>query len=345
MTQDPQFTVQLLEKIGGPLVAAINNLLPEGENTEIEAAKIMAQLLGQTTQVSTALYNMLEIKEDDKQADSTRLALAAMVSPLIAESYSHRKQLPTEDSINRIIKSLEALVSFGENFSPAADRQSRLQTIGQDVVLFDKEQASLIMLQAMVPVINAVEEFSFGQGKVKLLQDIVARLEGSSAQISQKIGEGDKLKELIVFKTLAAFYASCHLAETQRASSANDIELSLDSVWEAFESKVAMIEALMGNDAGGQETVSDSKTPKSAQESTPAESVEKEQPKNEAAPAAGAGGPMGFFKKDPEGGNVAPASEPVIDKVEQPKPSEEKKVDDNASPMGFFKPGAKKEDT
>ena len=293
MINHSRFTIQLLEKIGSPLTAAIDYVLLGGDDKEVEAAQIMAQLLGQATQMSTALYNILEIKEEEDQVDSTRLALAALVSPLIAESYKHRKKVPSAEDTSRLGKSLEALISFGESFSPAAECQSRLQTIDHDTVFFDKEQPSFMILQAMVPVINAVEEFSFGQSKIKLVQNIATKLESTSSEVSKKLagknGSTDKLKELIVFKVLAELYTSCHLAETQRASSATDVALSLDPVWESFATKVSMIEAFMGFEEMSEST----QAVPSSKEVIP----EKEQVK-EVPSSSSSSGPMGFFTKD-----------------------------------------------
>lgn len=350
MVQSSKFTVQLLEKIGSPFTAAINCHAVDSVESETQSAQIMAQLLGVATQMSTTLYNALNIKEEEIQFDSTRLALAALAAPLIADFYRQHKQIPTEEDIKRIGQSLEAVVSFGENFSPATDHQSRLQTIEHEGVFFDKEQPILLVLQAMVPVINAVEEFSFGQSQKKLVQDITARLEARAADIAKEVGEPDKLRELIVFKALAALYASCHREGTKRASSGDEAtrgELSIDPIWESFETKVAMIEAVMGVKTQSSTWVDAPQADGSQQEAAPQET-----------PASG-GGPMGFFKK-PETAAEAPAETPVEPPVEaketppppaavpaQEAPAEEAGASSPpSSPMGFFKPEAqKKEDS
>lgn len=366
MENHPKLTVELLRKVGAPLTAAIHDVVSQGEDTQVEAAKTVAQLLGQVTQLSTNLYNTLEIKEDEDQLDSTRLALAALVTPLIANSYRQRGQIPTEDNIGRFTKSLESLISFGENFSAAQSAQSRLQTIEHDSVLFDEDQARLVILQAMVPVISAVQDFSFGQGHVKLVQDIATKLEKTASEISEKTGASDKLKELIIFKVLTEIYTSCHIAETHRASSADKEkqgEPSLDAVWDSFDTKLEMVHVLLGENLLGEGTDSSAPSaPEVTAEEKPAEpkvveATVKEEPA-ESAPSS----PMGFFKKKPEGEAASPP--PVEEKPVEPKteeapvasaPAESKttesktdetleKQDGPVNPMGFFKPGAKKED-
>ncbi len=356
MVTNSKFTVQLLEKIGSPLTAAINHVAGEKEELEIEAAKTMAQLLGVATQMSTTLYNSLDIKEEENQFDSTRVALAALVTPLIADFYIQTKQIPAEEDIKRIGQSLEAVISFGENFSPASDHQSRLQTIDHDGVFFDKDQPILVVLQAMVPVINAVEEFSFGQGKKKLVQDITVRLETRAADIAKEVGASDKLKELIIFKALAALYSSCHREETRRASSEDEAkrgELSLEPIWEAFETKVAMIEAIIGT---GTEDTNQQQAPKVEAEKV-VETPQADDTPPQQSPASGStSGPMGFFKKptdapaETETKEATPAASAIS--VEEKKPEAKTETEATAtssassSPMGFFKPGAnKKEDS
>lgn len=334
MSNNPFFSVQILKKIGAPLMEAINDVSSGDEASETEAAQIMAQLLSQSVAMGTALYNTLQVNEDDNQADSTRLALTALASPFVAEFYKKRQQIPTEENIKRMSKSFESLISFGENFTPTDDNISRLQTIEHDVVFFDKNQPILLTLQAMVPVINAVEEFSFGQSRQKLVQDIAGKLQNYTADIMGEINVKDKLQELIIFKSLAEIYTNCHRNETMRASSGNNSErgeLSMDPIWQAFETKLEMVKIVMG--LVGTETVV-------PQSSTVKPDVSAQKPSEEkSAPPSNTAGPMGFFKKEPEvkAAPATPASTPT-----NTAPNTQSTNANPSSPMGFFKPDAKK---
>ena len=352
------FAVQLLTKIGSPLMGAINDGSAGDEAAQEQAAQTMAQLLGQAVQMGTLLYNAVGIEEEAAQADTTRVALTSLCAPLIANFYSKNKSVPTEDDTKRMVQSLEGILSFGENFSPASEAQSRLQTIDQEAVLFDKSQPTLVVLQAMVPVINAVEEFSFGQAPRKLVQDVSAKLEARAQDIVKNKPDGDKLQELIVFKSLASLYAQCHVDEVKRVSESGDENrdnLSIDPVWEHFETKVSMVETLMG--VGGEPEADAEQAPTLAKTPDPAPTEKTVASSTAEAPAAATGGPMGFFKK-PTGNEQenAPAAETPAAVQEAPKeaastpvatPETEAKTDDAppASPMGFFKPGAKKADS
>ena len=371
MIKNSKISVQLLEKVGAPLMAAINSVSLEDETVQAESAQVIAKLLGQSVQMGTMLYSSLQIEEDVDQADSTRLALTGLATPLIADFYKQKKQPPSDDDIKRMVQSLEGILSFGENFSPAAEAQSRLQTIEHDSVLFDKSQPTLVMLQAMAPVITAVEEFSFGQAQKKLIQDIAAKLEVRATQIASAQGLTDKLQELVIFKSLATLYAACYKNEVVRVSSGGDEargELSVDPIWKSFEVSASMVEALMGFEAGEVAVQSDVQPVPQEAPPVPApvtEAAPVAPPNTPATPpvekAAAAGGPMGFFTKPKEGGEAAPApaqaeatapapvseaapvtqqAVPATTSEPESAPSEEAP----SSPMGFFKPGAKKKE-
>ena len=352
MTNNPTFSVQLVEKIGAPLLASIEKTLAGGD--EEQTATIMAQLLALSIQMSTSLYNALDIKEAEDQMDSTRLALAALSAPLIAQSFERQGQAPNEENIKRMCEALEAVLTFGENFTPAAEQKSRLYTVNHNEILFDDSQPMLMTIQAMVPVINAVEEFSFGQGRRKLVQDVATKLQFFTDEMVKKSGTSDKVQELVIFKALASLYASCHRAETVRVSTDNNTDrdnVSLDPVWENFETKISMVEALMGFESDAVAAPQEIKAPAvevAATESAPAAAPQQEPEK----PAASSGGssPMGFFKKpdadapsapDPAPAAPSEAAATVTTTTEAPKSD----ANTSSSPMGFFKPGAKKEES
>ena len=221
-------------------------------------AETMAQLLAQTTAMSTMLYGSLDIKENEQEADQTRIALASLVAPFVAEFYLKRKKVPQEDNLKRMIKSLEAVLLFGDNFKPAVDGKSRLQTMDGKGVLFDKDQPTMVMVQAMVPVVNAVEEFSFGEARPKLIKKISAKLQEKADEITKKQKQPDKFTELLIFKSLAGLYADCHRNETRRVLSDSKASenLSAEPVWNSFDVKVKMIETLLSADAVGDSTAS-----------------------------------------------------------------------------------------
>ena len=167
MTQNSVFAIRLLEKIGAPLVSAIEAAPPQGDDVETASAQMMAKMLGQAVQISIKLSTTLNAQETEEQADSTRLSMAAIATPLLADFYVKNKRAPEDADIARITKSLEAVIGFADKFTPAADGQSRLTTIDNEIPFFDATQAILTTMQALTPALLAISEFSFGKSDTK----------------------------------------------------------------------------------------------------------------------------------------------------------------------------------
>ena len=368
MTQQSAFLIITLEKIGVPLAAAVEevshraNAVLEPAAREVEDAKVMAQLLGQTIQVGLSLGSALIQASDEAEADALRLAVAAMVAPVIAHYYRHNGVVPDDVALSRITKSLEATIAFAENFNPASEHASRLSVLGVDTLVFDEAQVDITVLDALVPAINAIGAFSFGLSETKLLQDVSEKLKEKAVTL---VAGGDKLAELTTLKALSKIYAECHLAEVHKLSGSNNeerTELSIDPVWAAFDTRLAMVNMVLGL-APVAETVTGAVAPaapiaSASVEATPAVApVQPAAPVAQALPAASVGGgPMSFFSSGdktatpaeaapvaapPAQEAVATVSAPAAAPVVQEAPAAPV---GGGGPMSFFKPGAKPTD-
>ena len=347
MMKHPDFTIQALSKIGAPLAAALESVAIEAEDVELESAKRMAQMLGQVVQMSIGLSGQIGTPATEEEADSLRAGAAALAANLVADFYRHHEKIPEEQDIGRMTKILEAVLAFADNFSASAEQASgRLMTMGASEPIFDQTQANLVTLQALTPVIAAIGEFPFGLSETKLLQDVSTKLDGYTKGV---VSDDDSLSQMLVFRSLADLYAECHKAETARLASASDDdrgELSIDPVWTAFETRLAMVEALFDVPQAESSASPAAPTPAPAQqdqEATPPPQAEAPAP---AAPAGG-GGPMGFFAG---GGDNAPAenSAPQADQPVAQQPAAEAPaatsetppaVAGGGGPMGFFAGG------
>ena len=249
MTQSSVFIIELLEKIGVPFVGAVEAVSAEQPIADDGAAKVLAQMLGQAVHASIGLSESITMPTDESDADSARMALASLTGPIVADFYQRNKRLPEAADIDRIVKSLQAIIPFADNFSGATGQASRLALLGKETVLFDELQINLVMAQIMTPVINAIAEFPFGQTEVKLLQDVIAKLQNYATDLGKLSGDGSKLAEIMILKSLAEIYAHCHQAETNRLMQTDDatrVELSLDGVWTLFDKRLAMVELAAG---------------------------------------------------------------------------------------------------
>lgn len=368
MNTSSSFSVQLLSKIGAPLAQAVESVdLPAGQEDTV-AAERMAAMLSMAVEMSIALYDKLDVTEDVTQADETRTALAAIAAELIAGFYTTSKKLPEATDKERLLKSLEAVLSFSDNFSSAGDASARLMTIGSKQPLFDKTQAKLVTLQSVTDVVNAISEFPFGQSENKLIQDVTESLEKDAVRLAKENGTNDKLSELMIFKSLAGIYAQCHRSETVKLSGGNqEAPPSLEPVWAAYEMRLAMMRAVMGGEEESVTAAPIAPEPESIQ-STPADpskevlptTIEGAAPVVAPVAAPVTAGPMGFFagKKAESEASTSPETPPLtpppVESASEPEgvetpapttPEAEKPAGEAGSPMSFFKAPPKKEDS
>lgn len=261
MDQRAEYLIQILEKIGSPLMTAITAKVAD-ENGE-ESARTMAALLTRAVQASIDMANATELAAVGAQDDSLRVALAALASPLVASMFERNEEIPEDTDLKKITTSLQAVLSFAENFAPNPENTQRLNDLAATGQAVDAHQVNIQYIQALTPVINACGAFSFGQSEQKVVMEITSKLVARSSNVRAAmfgdLPEGDqKMVELALLRTLADVYAACHDAETQRLMTMSDEDrasqpqapgggLALDHVWKAFDLRVAMLETLAEN--------------------------------------------------------------------------------------------------
>ena len=156
MTERSLLQIQILEKLGVPLVTASGGgMALEGPQT----AERLAALLGRAVQSALALAKAMDIADNDPQADSVKLGLAAISSSLIAGHYRQTGKVPDENDLKRLSGALETMLSYSDSFLPVAARLRALEPIAFPV------EELLIALRtsiALVPVAMAIWAFPFG---------------------------------------------------------------------------------------------------------------------------------------------------------------------------------------
>ncbi len=348
MAKRSAFLVQILDKIGAPLLAAIEGFRDaESDDKGVQDAQTLAALLARAVEMSVNMSQNMDLKGSEEDADSVRLALAALAGPLIAEVYKVTRKIPDENDLKRMNKTLESVLTFSDNFAPSATHISRLKSLDDTAVHADEDQNTIYVLQALLPVLGAIAEFPFGQQETALVQDISRRLQGHAGDLMRRMlpdDEEDEPKaryiELMILKALAQVYAESHKAQTkkllqQQESGGEGPEITMDDVWRAFDLKLSMLEALVGASMpGGVQQSAASGTvapaPAAAEPSaqSPAQPVQEAPPPapqeasappaTPAAPAeSGSSNPMTFFKP-PSGGGDQPAAPPTPQEAPPP---------------------------
>lgn len=308
MTTAPrtQFLVQLLQKLGVPLMGAVE-AHSSGDPSGEKDALALSSLLSESVKISISLSQAMNLKPEDGDADAIRVALAALAGGLVADSYRQTGRIPSGNDAARIAKALESVIVFADNFAPAAEHAKRLETLGGVAPFVDPVQTNIYAVQALTPAIAAIAEFSFGQAETRLVQDVADRLRARAKDLLFSFSSGsNEMSELVVLQALGQLYASSHRAETKRLKEQSDAAASsLDVVWAAFDRQVAMLSVLLGpaagqpqGSAGGGGVKPAIETPvvqDAAPVAPPAAAPAAVPPA--ATPPAGGGNPMSFFKK------------------------------------------------
>ena len=357
MDQRAQYLIQVLEKIGSPLMTAITQASARAPDDGQDAQK-MATLLAKTVQASIEIGNATDLARAGVQDDSVRVALAALAGPLIAEQFRSGGKIPGDAEIRRLVTALQAVMTFSENFAPSEQNTARVEHLSAVGARVDAHQIDVQYIQAFIPVVNAIGVFSFGQSEQKLIMDIAGRLVAKAAELREALAQNltdddQKLTELAILRALSPLYASCHKAETERlsgmaAEGAGD--LSMDQLWRSFETRVSMLETLIKNllPAGKAGTSSAAaKTPAPppsppVQQAPPVQAPLQQQaappppPVQQQSPssAAPASNPMSMFAKPKADAAPAPA-QPAAPPSSAPPAG---------GPMSFFKPSSKTDD-
>jgi hypothetical protein len=256
------FLLQVLEKLASPLVAAINEVSvrqmmipdPAQPGSMKPEAEQVATLLTRSTQTSIGLSSLVDMKLSDSEADSLRLALTSLASPLIANFYRLAGRAPTESEVGRVMDAMNAVIAYSDNFAPAADASVRMRALENDFFPSDPAQVTLLYMSALLPAVNSVMAYSFGQPEKKLIQDVAVRLVQESKTLRIRLfpamGEQEAAKaELAILRMAALIYSQCHFAEMAKLMATEDqarqgLAPAMTTLWQSFILRIQMLEIL-----------------------------------------------------------------------------------------------------
>lgn len=270
MSQRSSYLLQIIEKIGAPLLSSIDSVSAQtpdesGANAPdktLADAKTMAGLLSSSIKLSIELGKTTDLdKAPGETGEALRVALAAISGSLVAGQYKQTRKTPADQDISRIISVMDALVSFSANFTPSEEAAARLQNLEALGQQSDSHQINVQIMQAFIPVLSAVHAFPFGQQEKKLVQEISTKLLSKAQDIREsyfdEITDEDRQKsiELGLIKALAEIYTACHYAEMNRMSAGQqpkgDTPPGIAKVWADFEIRTEMLHTLGASILGG----------------------------------------------------------------------------------------------
>lgn len=255
MTQKTSYHLQVLEKIGAPLLSAAVSRPAEGKPN----ATTVAELLAVSVQSGVDLAAVMDVREGGAEGESVRLALAALSSELVGGLYRKTGNIPSTNETKSMAAALSAVLTFADNFTPAAGNTARLQALETGVPPVDETQVMIQCLNTLTPVVIVVADYSFGRAEKKMVQDVTDRLVAQAGGIAGRLLPGAapavlKQAELILLQALVPLYCACHEGEKKRILSMDDAArqaaqgnggmLPLDTLWQAFDRQAAMLEIL-----------------------------------------------------------------------------------------------------
>jgi hypothetical protein len=326
------FLLQVLEKLAAPMVAAISevsvrqSLIPDPSmpGAMRPEAEQVAGLLTKSTQLSIGLSALMDMRQTEEEADSIRLALTSLASPMMSNIYRLAGRAPNDSEIQRITDAMGAVVSYSDGYRAASDVNVRMSQIEADFFPSDDAQVTLLYMSALLPVVNSIMAYSFGQPEKKLVQEVTERLVRESkflrAKMFPEIQEGQlsAKADLALLRMAGLIYSQCHFAEMAKLMATEDqvrqgMAPTMTALWQSFILRMQMLEILgdalipglrrsvedmagrrSSGGGGGSGAVKPAVEPQQAPLSVVPPKADVNVPENNAAPATG---PMSFFVK------------------------------------------------
>lgn len=324
MTQYSDYLAQVFEKLGTPLLAVTMEQSAQNPASGTNEAELIASLLGKTTQLGISLSELVDMPEKPEDSDAARLTLAALSAPLVANQYRISNRMPEDKDLEKALEALKTVMTYSDNFTSTEQGEERLKTLEKDNAPGDKTQQQVRYLHTLLPAINSVMAFPFGQKEQKMAQDVTDKLVQRTKQMCDEIfpdiaEDVRKETELSLLRSIVMIYSQCHFAEMARLMAQPDEDRmtspSTDALWTAFETRVAMLETISlhmvpGADKRQSGTTQDTVAPTAPAQAPPQPIPQTPPPAQEspAAPPADNGNPMSFFSKPPadssDGGNT-----------------------------------------
>lgn len=250
-----QIVLTAFRQVGMPLLQALTETATGGEGAPAGGASGLkpdqfSALIDSTVTLSRKLSAQLGASED--QIDAwVRWSLAGAASQVVAAHYRATGQaLPAEEADRLAGIAIELQTKFKAQM-PAGN-----EPIPNTVATFRAK-----MMEAMVPVVGAVAQYSFGRAEHALLAEVSERLIKTADQVTRALApsgcspEEWRLLCWNVLKAAGQIYTESHYAEADRLLYMNPDErtayfaqhgdvVPMVQVWQAFNQRMAMLATL-----------------------------------------------------------------------------------------------------
>lgn len=241
-------------QIGMPLLQVLAEGTGQDQQKNESADQAKAQQFGEL--VDSAIQLSVEMAKEIGASETelepaVRWALSGSASQVVAASYrATGKAMTAEEAVH-----LAGLAG------QLQDRFKSQIPVGGESIPNTVATFRAKMMEAMVPVIGAVAQYSFGRGEHELLAEVCERLVKMSDQVTRSVAEPGSTPEqwrLLCWNILRAagqIYAESHYAEADRILymapddraaylAQHGTNIPMTQVWQAFNQRMAMLATL-----------------------------------------------------------------------------------------------------
>ncbi len=237
-------------ELGLPLIQAVSEAQAKESSSQSFDAGLLEKLISNTVMMSQKLA--AQIGASEEQADAWIRWTLAGASAQVVSSFCKTAGRPlTEEEAAHIA-------------SVAIDLQSKFKALipaGQEKLPNTVATFRAKMLEAIVPVVGAVAQYSFGRSEHALLAEVAEKLVKTSDQITRALAPAGASPEewrilcWNVLKAAGQIYTESHFAEADRLLYMAPEEraayfaqhgqvVPMTQVWQAFNQRMAMLATL-----------------------------------------------------------------------------------------------------
>lgn len=238
-------------QLGLPLLQAAGDTHnKEGGPSQALNGETLGPLVENTVMLSQKLASQLGASED--QVDAwVRWALAGAAAQVVGAAYKSAGRPMTEEEAEHI-----AAIAIDLQGKFKAQIPAGQENLPNTVATFRAK-----MLEAMVPVVGAVAQYSFGRSEHALLAEVAEKLVKTADQVTRALaptGASPEEWRLLcwhVLKAAGQVYTESHFAEADRLLYMEPDEraayfaqhgqiVPMHQVWQAFNQRMAMLATL-----------------------------------------------------------------------------------------------------
>lgn len=255
-SQDPDQRMRALavalRHVGGPLLTALLEAAPQesGPNGLIRHINFEAfpELIDSAASLARRISGQME---GDDSSTTLRWGAISAACQLVAANYKATGQALDAVVAEPMLAIVNALPEKFKNLTTGG-----VESVPNQVATFRAK-----MLEALVPVVGAVSQYSFGRAEHGLLAEVAERLMKTADQITRSLApvgstpEQWRLLCWVVLKSAGQVYADSHYAESDRLLCMNPDDraayfakhgniVPMTQVWQEFNQRMALLATL-----------------------------------------------------------------------------------------------------